>query len=375
MTAANTSTARIEVFRSGTFTPMEGGALTYSAADLKAIADAYDAETAPAPVVVGHPKTDAPAYAWAKSFDYDASTDRLFATVGEIDPAFSEAVKAGRYKKVSLSFFRPEDAANPVPGQWYPRHIGFLGAAAPAVAGLKNAQFSAETLSATFSADFGSRISEETASLFRNIREFFIEKFGSETADKVLPAYRLEWLDEMEIEPPGKLAFSAPPASTEPTTKEPPAVTQPPADFAAREAKLAADQAALAAREAKLAHSDNVSFAEGLVTGGQLLAASKDKLVSILDAVPAETAVSFAAGEAAVPVAQALRDLLAAQPKVVSFGALDLGRDPGDGGGAASFAADGRQVDAAGLELHAKAEAYQRAHPGTVYLDAVRAVS
>lgn len=376
MTTANT--ARIEVFRTGTFTPMEGGSLTYSAADLKAIADAYDPETAPAPVVVGHPKTDAPAYAWAKSFDYDASVDRLYATVGEIDPAFSEAVKAGRYKKVSLSFFRPEDAANPVPGQWYPRHIGFLGAAAPAVAGLKNVQFSAETLSATFSADFGARISEETASLFRNIREFFIEKFGSETADKVLPAYRLEWLDEMDVEPSGKPVFSAPPAPpapTDPTTKEPSAVTHPPADFAAREAKLAADQAALAAKLAEIAHSENVSFAETLVTDGRLLPVLKGKLVSILDAVPAETAVSFAAGEAAVPIAKALRDLLAAQPKVVSFGAFDLGPDPDDGGGAASFAADGRQVDAAGLELHAKAEAYQRAHPGTAYLDAVRALS
>jgi len=91
--------ARIEVFRSGTFTPMAGAALTYSAADLKAVADAYDAVNAPAPVVVGHPTTDAPAYGWVESFDYDASADRLFANLGDIDPAFSAAVKAGRYKR------------------------------------------------------------------------------------------------------------------------------------------------------------------------------------------------------------------------------------------------------------------------------------
>ena len=38
-------TARIEVFRPGTFTPMGGGDLTFSAADLAAVADAYDAMT------------------------------------------------------------------------------------------------------------------------------------------------------------------------------------------------------------------------------------------------------------------------------------------------------------------------------------------
>ncbi|WP_244711783.1 hypothetical protein [Rhizobium cremeum] len=375
---ASSATARIEVFRTGTFTPMEGGSLTYSAADLKAIADAYDPETAPAPVVVGHPKTDAPAYAWAQSFDYDASNDRLYATVGEIDPAFSEAVKKGRYKKVSLSFFRPEDAANPVPGQWYPRHIGFLGAAAPAVAGLKNVQFAAQNV-VTFSADFGDRGFEETASLLRGLRDFLIEKFGLETADKTLPAYRIDWLSETEITPPeARPTFSLPLKTTEPPKPaEPkePVVTQPNADFAAREAEFAAREERLKKRELDIAHEGNVSFAEGLVTEGKLLPAMKDRLVSILDAVPAETAVSFAAGEAAVPVAKALRDLLAAQPKAVSFGALDLGADPGADGRSASFAADGKAVDPAGMELHAKAEAYQRQHPGTEYLTAVHAVS
>lgn len=46
--------ARIEVFRPGTFTPMVGDPISYSAADLRAIADAYDPATAPAPIVVGH---------------------------------------------------------------------------------------------------------------------------------------------------------------------------------------------------------------------------------------------------------------------------------------------------------------------------------
>ena len=65
--------ARIEVFRPGRFTPMEGVPLSFSAADLRAVADSYDPETAPAPIVVGHPVTDAPAFGWVQSFDFDAS--------------------------------------------------------------------------------------------------------------------------------------------------------------------------------------------------------------------------------------------------------------------------------------------------------------
>lgn len=364
-------TARIEVFRTGTFTPMQGGELTYSAADLKAMADAYDAETAPAPVVVGHPDTDAPAYAWAESFDYDATADRLFATIGDIDPAFSEAVKAKRYKKVSLSFFRPEDSANPVPGTWYPRHIGFLGGAAPAVTGLKTIQFGAAADAPTFTADFGEFGFEQTAGLLRGLRDFLIEKFGLEDADKALPAFKLEWLDDIEITPAAaRSAFSLP--TPKPELKEPP-VSKPDPAFAAREADMTAREAALAKRLADIAHTDNVAFAEALVTDRRLLPASKDKVVAILDALPAEATVSFSATEAKLSPADAIRAVLKEQPQMVTFGAMDL--PPEGAESRVAFAADGHQVDAAQLATHEKALAYQRQHPGTEYLAAVRAVS
>ncbi|AGN38697.1 head maturation protease [Rhizobium phage RR1-B] len=373
MTTAS-ATARIEVFRPGTFKSMEGIELTYTAADLKAMADGYDYETAPAPVVVGHPSTDAPAFAWAESFDFDATTNRLYATVSEINPAFAEEVKKGTYKKVSLQLFSPDQPANPTPGTWYPKHIGFLGGAAPAVSGLKNVAFSSSEGSATFASSFGERGFEETSSILRSLRDFLIEKFGMEDADKALPAYRLEWLSETEIEkqPGSRPSFSAP---VVPPLKEPAPVTTPNPSFAAQEADLKAREERIKKREADAAHAENVSFAEGLVSDGKLLPDSKDKVVSILDALPAEASVSFAAGETAVPVAKALRDILAAQPKIVSFGAFDMPEINGSGGRPASFSADGKQVDANGMEVHARAESYQRQHPGTAYLDAVRAVS
>lgn len=365
-------TARIEVFRPGTFTPMQGAAQTYSAADLRAVADAYNFDTAPVPVVVGHPTTDAPAYGWVQSFEFDVAKDRLFANVGEIDPAFSDAVKAGRYKKVSMCFFPPTAAANPVPGTWYPKHVGFLGGAAPAVAGLKNVAF-AQTETVTFAAAFGERGFEETASLFRAIREFLIEKFGMEDADKALPGYRIEWLGDMEITgQDGRVGFTAPAAI--PSKPQEPAVTQPDPAFAAREADISTREANLLARETEIAKTENTAFAESLVTDGRLLPVLKDKLVAVLNVLPGHAAVSFAEGGEMLSPGAALRQILSEQPKIVSFGEHDMANATTEAGEAA-FAADGQAVDSAGLELHAKAVRFQAEHPGTEYLAAVRAVS
>ncbi|TCT37691.1 hypothetical protein [Martelella mediterranea] len=368
---SNKSTkARIEVFRSGTFTPMNGDPITYSASDLNAIADSYDRETAPAPIVVGHPTTDAPAYGWVESFDYDATADRLFANLSDIDPDFSAAVKSGRYKKVSLSFFRPDSEANPQKGAWYPRHVGFLGGAAPAVSGLKNVQFSDAESTVTFSAEFGERGFEETANILRGLRDFIIEKFSLEDADKAIPVWRIDWLDEIEVEKNARPAFA------EKTPERTPSVTKMnEADFADREARLAAREKAISQSERKFAHDGHVAFAEKLVADQKLIPAAKDKLVAILDALPDEASVSFAEGEEKVSPRKALSDLMESLPKVIDYGAQDLGDGPSSGDGRASFASDGKAVDADRLATHEKALAYQKNHPGTAYIAAVRAVS
>lgn len=150
--------------------------------------------------------------------------------------------------------------------------------------------------------------------------------------------------------------------------------TQPDPAFAAREADLLAREQRIAAREAETAHADNVAFAERLVQEGRLLPASKDKIVAIFDALPGHAAVSFAEGGEKLTPGAALRAVLEAQPKIVSFGALDLPDGP-EGRAAATFAADGKAVDPVQLEIHHKALEYQRQHPGTAYMAAVQAVS
>lgn len=362
------TTARIEVFRSGTFTPMQGDPITYSAADLRAIADAYDPDVAPVPIVVGHPATDAPAFAWVRALDYDAVTDRLHATISDIAPEFATAVRAGRYRKVSMALHRPGAPENPVPGTWYPRHIGFLGGAAPAVTGLKVASF-ATPADAVFTAAFGS--GEVSAGLFRSLRDFVIEQFGREAADKALPSFSIDWLSEADDPPSPR--FSSPPQPQDPIM---PPTPDPAA--AARAADLDRREAALRARETAAAHDANVAFAAALVADGRLLPASQAQVVAILDALPADGSVSFAAGDGRTmtqPTADALRAILTAQPQTVTYGAHPVPPGPGDGGATVAFASDGKAVDRDQLALHVRAEAWMRAHPGVTYIDAVMAVS
>lgn len=377
-TGGGNVTRTIEVFRPGTFTPMSGQAVTFSAADLQALSEAYDPAAAPAPAVVGHPKTDDPAFGWATSFRYDAEAGRLLADLGELEPAFADAVAAGRYKRISLSLFQPDAPNNPKPGQFYPKHIGFLGAAAPAVSGLRPVAFAGDDAGAiTFEfADAGAL--RDVATLFRSMRDFVIEKFGLEAADKALPGWTISWIDDAADRDPRPadpvLGFAASPSSPAPATPETGMTPTPAAPDAAA---LAERERKLVERERSAAHADNLAFAEKLIGEGRLLPVLKDKVVGVLDTLAASEApntVSFAEGGQTKTAAalDVVKDVLKSQPVVVSFGAVDLGGDAPT----IDFALpDGMTADPNSAALHAKAVAFQAAHPGTEYMAAVAAVS
>ena len=365
-----TDTRTIEVFRTGTFKPMNDAPISFSADDLRAIASSYDAAGAPTPAVVGHPRVADPAYGWAKSFRYDEGSGRLMADIGELEPQFADAVAQGRYKKVSLNFFRPDAPANPKPGTWYPRHIGFLGATAPAVSGLKPVSFSEDD---TGTVEFSLSVRPVT-SLLRSLRDLLIEKFSLEDADRALPDYEIRWLDDLTHEPePAPVsspAFSEPVIQPENTMPNPNPATDPAA--VAREADLAARETALIERERTIVHDRNVSFADALISDGKLLPVQRERMVATLDAIESRSdSVSFADGKSGDP-AQELRTILKELPKVVP-----LGRSQPDGGpddGPAFAAPDNMGVSGDRLELHRRALAYQRQNNSISYADAVKAV-
>jgi hypothetical protein len=117
----------LEVFRAGDY----GDKGEYSEADLDAIIANYDPKVHEAPVVVGHPEIDAPAFGWVESLKREGAV--LLAKLKQVPAEFEELVKAGRYKKRSIALYTEPKLEL--------RHVGFLGAMPPEVKGLADPAF------------------------------------------------------------------------------------------------------------------------------------------------------------------------------------------------------------------------------------------
>lgn len=371
-------TTPIEIFRAGRHTDMHGREFTVSSADLANIARGYDPTLLEAPLVIGHPQVSAPAYGWVKGLR--AEGDALVADSHQIEATFAAAVKAGRWKKRSAAFLLPDSPGNPTPGQFYLQHVGFLGAQRPAVMGLRDVQFAAPGEQvAEFASDrrWGFR---DVAGIFRRLRDWLIERDGTEAADQLIPSWQIDSLNEaaMPDAEPALRTFSAPlENSLEVDVSE-----SQTAAFAAREtalsqqaAELLAREQAIAAREQSARRADAAAFAAELVQSGRLLPRQATTVTEILLVLPEDQPLAFAAddgGQTEVRPADALRELLSGLPVQIDY------REKSEGSAAAAPAAfsapAGEVVDPTALALHHKALAYQQSHPGTPYLTAVKAI-
>lgn len=141
-------TTRLHIFRQGCHVASSGATACFTEQDLATCATAYDPATWPAPLVLGHPQDNGPALGTVARLE--ATADGLYA---EADPGpdLRALVAAGRYRFLSASFWRPGAPGNPVPGAYYLRHVGFLGAHPPAVKGLDPVAFAESVIE--FAAD------------------------------------------------------------------------------------------------------------------------------------------------------------------------------------------------------------------------------
>jgi hypothetical protein len=122
------------LLKPGRFVTADGSEVEFSETDLRATAEAYDPSLHEAPIVIGHPQDNEPAWGWVAALRWGKG--HLWALPWNVEPAFAELVSQRRYSRVSASLYRPDSPANPKPGVWYLRHVGFLGAQPPAVKGL-----------------------------------------------------------------------------------------------------------------------------------------------------------------------------------------------------------------------------------------------
>ena len=327
----------LAIFRPGKHTSAAGTALEFTEADLAATVDAYDPAIHEAPIVVGHPKDNGPAYGWVRSLAF--AEGELTADVDQVDPAFVEMVQAGRFKKRSASFYAPTSPQNPKPGVYYLRHVGFLGAQPPAVKGLRDVAFSDQDEEVVEFADDIITVNL-TARLWRGLRDALLSKWGQEDTDKAIPGFMVEDLEALARRPLETPPEAAPaPAFSEPKAEET-TVTLTPEQIAELQAKAARTDeletrvAEFAEREKAAKHTARVAEhkaeLQALVTEGKLLPRQMPFLAEFMARLDDEAqVVEF--GEADQPRTELalFRAHLAELPKAVEFKEHGAG-DPND---------------------------------------------
>ncbi|MBL8260927.1 MAG: hypothetical protein JNM58_00780 [Xanthomonadaceae bacterium] len=388
---------RVEVLKAGTWTDMHGRQVTITRDDLAEMASSYDPAVFRAPVVIGHPKLDAPAWGVHERFEVDG--DSLYAVEGEVDAQFAAFRDAGRYSERSISFFPRNHPNNPTPGKLHPRHVGWLGAMPPAVTGLARLQGASPAEFAGFDVrdgivelSMGSDMRwgmRAAARLFGRLREWVVEQVGMEKADQVIPSWDIESVHQAAIDDSPTANFSQPALATQAApAHQGTLMTQQNqnGDQAARERALAhreeaikAEETRLAALRADAARAEAVAFAGQLIADGRLLPRNKAQFVELWAALPPSTEpMSFAGDDGtqqSKPAVQMFRELFEGLPKHLDFAEHGASVVPGEQGAPVDFAAaPGVQVDSDRLALHAKAIQYQQQNPNATYVAAVKAV-
>ena len=129
----------IELLKTGTHRDSQGYRHQFQETDLDALCEDYDPTLSQAPLVIGHVETDSPAWGWVGALRRQGN--KLLASLSDVPETLRELVRNGRYKYVSAGFYTPEASHNPLPGKYYLRHVGLLGATPPAIKGLAPVQF------------------------------------------------------------------------------------------------------------------------------------------------------------------------------------------------------------------------------------------
>lgn len=314
---------QIEIFRAGRHTDDAGTVHNFGVADVAGMVASYDPALREAPLTVGHPAHNLPAYGWVKDLAVnDAGT--LVMNTHQVQPQFAEMVQAKLFKKRSASFYPPSHPNNPKPGNWYLRHVAFLGAQPPAIAGL---------------ADFAEGQGENDSTGTVNFSD---------------PVFNQEQL-RMSKELQDQLAASQAQAAMADAAR-----TKAEGEAAEARAKLA--EFSESARRAQVASF--TSFCEAQIKTGCLLPKEKDAAVAIMTTLADAKEVSFAESGVTKTVSAVdwLKDLITRAKPAVSFGE----HAAGSGGGQSTAGLTDAEIDV-------RARAYAKQHTVS-YADALSAV-
>lgn len=314
---------RIHIFKTGKHTSAGGSSIEFSEDILRRAAEAYDPQIHEAPIVVGHPADNGPAYGWVGGLDYEEGN--VFANPKNIEEQFGELVKEGRFKKVSASFYSPDAPTNPVPGTYYLRHLGFLGATPPAIKGLNPIEFGEAPEGIV---EFGEFDLMTSTTIFKRLREWMIDRFSRDEAQGVIPDWAIEDLElaqrmnrEMDEE-----AQEAPSNFNENPNEEHDMTLQEQLDAANARIQEMTDasqnfserETTLAKREAEIEKAAIKAKIQSFAEEGRVLPAEVDELTEFAAGLDAETTVQFSEG-VTVTRRDHFMGQLAKRPKIVDF--------------------------------------------------------
>ncbi len=329
----------IEIFRGGKQTDSNGVQHDGDTLVERAVSS-FNKEAHEPPLTLGHPADNSPAYGWVESLQSTIKNGVavLQAKFGQVVPEFESAVKDGRYKKRSASFY-PDGRL---------RHVGFLGAAMPAVKGLADLKFEERDDAIAF--DFYDPSLSTISSIFRNLRDWLIETSGKETADSLIPSWDLEYLKEesnkpkpeikeenmftdfkefleffkfwkkLETDPDAKLPDMSGGGKGEKTFTEADLEALKTEAATAERKKVKAGFAEKAAKADRKARGEAISsFCEGRLKDGKLAPAWIDMgLKEFMESLGADTAVEFSDEKKITPY-EWFNDFLETLPKLVEF--------------------------------------------------------
>jgi len=119
-----------DILKTGTFIDANGKKIEITLADLNHMVESFDPKKRDVPLVIGHPKTNAPAWGWVNQLR--VNDNKLQAQYKDIVNEIKPVLALKQYRKKSVSLY-PDKTL---------RHVGLLGAVQPAIPGLRDFQFS-----------------------------------------------------------------------------------------------------------------------------------------------------------------------------------------------------------------------------------------
>lgn len=384
MQSTHTSLPAIETFEVGTHTDMNGRTVTVTREQLEATAAAYNRAVFAAPMVIGHPTTDAPAFGWLGRLSVNEKGKLIADEHVDVNAEFAALVHAKAYPKTSMSFFPPNAKANPVPGVYYPCHLGFLGAARPALNLKPVVSFNADQSEVLSFMDYDDMT---LVGLLRGIKNFFLAKFSTDAVgvENALPEYQLQQLliaAAADDAPPAGLthyaaqqALAADQSRNDAMSADQLKAAQ---DAAAAE-KTRADNAVaqLAQTEARARAVSFAATAAALVTEGRLHPDEVENYVAFMAQPDDAQTVSFSAPDGTAKSFNArefMANFIKRRAPLVEMKEIAKGKATGAAGTVAFAAPDGAQVDGTRMDMHLRAVAYQEENKCD-YSTAIRAVA